>query len=449
MKLIQEELFLVCLEALENGESVEQILNRYPDFVDELRPFLVTAVQLPQLAHQPTLAAQQTSQQRFLQQAAELRKSAKSRSAWHRLRPVLAPLASLVMLLLVSVSLITASNAALPGDALYGTKRLFESFRLTRTGDVEVLQQQTQNERRREVDAVLQSDRNVWVEFEGTIETMQGEMWLVSGIAVQVDSFTRIKGDRQVGAWVRVNGRVHDGILRALSVTVLTADQSPTFTPTVPAAMGTALPTETAVPSPTATTEPVSPTATPLPKDNGDDDNTNNNDDDNSNNDVDDNGNDNSGDDDIVNDNNDDNSNDNSGDDDNINDNDGDDNDNANDNSGDDNVNDNDDGDNTNDNSDDDDDSNDNDGDDNSNNSGDDNANGNDDDDNANDDSGSDNSNDNDDANDNDDNSGSGSNENDNDNDISGSDGSGDNDNDNGGYSSGGDGDNNNDNDDI
>lgn len=84
MKLIPEELYVACLDALENGDSAVTILARYPHAADELRPFLATAVHLTQLPMQPTLAAQQASRQQFLCQAAEMRADARWRQPQRR-----------------------------------------------------------------------------------------------------------------------------------------------------------------------------------------------------------------------------------------------------------------------------------------------------------------------------------------------------------------------------
>ena len=54
----QTELILIaCLDRLEMGESIDDILQQYPDVAAELRPVLETAVFMNQLAISPTLAA--------------------------------------------------------------------------------------------------------------------------------------------------------------------------------------------------------------------------------------------------------------------------------------------------------------------------------------------------------------------------------------------------------
>lgn len=73
MKLIQESVLTDCLDRLESGAAVADILARYPDVADELAPFLATAVTLTTLAPSPSPTAQAHSRERFLAAAAALR----------------------------------------------------------------------------------------------------------------------------------------------------------------------------------------------------------------------------------------------------------------------------------------------------------------------------------------------------------------------------------------
>ncbi len=73
MKLIQESVLTDCLDRLESGAAVADILARYPDVADELAPFLATAVALTTLAPSPSPTAQAHSRERFLAAAAALR----------------------------------------------------------------------------------------------------------------------------------------------------------------------------------------------------------------------------------------------------------------------------------------------------------------------------------------------------------------------------------------
>ena len=387
MKRDMEDLLSTCLDDLEQGDTVQAILSRYPEQSEELRPFLETAAQISQLASQPTVAAQQNSQALFLAQAAALSSpQAAPIPLWVTLRRLLVPVASLaVVLLFLGFGLISTSTTALPGDNLYPIKRSIENLRMMRASDSEQildLSSQFQQERLREISMLLLSGREADVIFEGQIEAIDAASWVVEGLTVQINSGTIIDGSPQVGEIARVDGYTSAGSLYANQISVITGrpdpdviplptvpptetpteeptakptetpvkatptepvevpvtepvEVTPTSTPSpTPTATLEVAPTETPPPPPTATAVTLPPTSPPDDNDNdgdggsGDqndngDDGSNDNGDDNSNDNGDDNDNDS---DDNSNDNGDDNSNDN-GDDDNSNDN-GDDNDN-------------------------------------------------------------------------------------------------------------------------
>ena len=362
-----DSLLSKCFDDLEQGITVEEILSRYPDDREELRPFLETASQITQLASQPTIASQQNSQALFLAQAAELRSpQAVPLPIWYSLRRLFLPTVSLVaVLLFLGFALISSSAAALPGDGLYPVKRTIENLRMMRISDPEQildLSTQFQQERLREISMLLRSGREADVLFEGQIEAIGVTSWMISGLTVQINSSTVIDGSPQVGELARVDGYTSGGSLFAGQISVITGRPDPeetlppTITPTVPpsqtptatievrpvevlvepveasatptstktpTATATPSPTQTATPPPTATTPPtaVPPTSPPPDNDNSDDGagendngdtglgNQNDNGDDNSNDNGDDNSNDNG--DDNSNDNGDDNSNDN------------------------------------------------------------------------------------------------------------------------------------------
>ena len=330
MNDVPETVLHESLDLLEQGESIEQILLRYPNVVDGLRPFLETAAQLVTLAPQPSLAAKQQSQKAFLSHAAGLKVAPVRPSPWYRLRQILLPIASLaVVLILFTTTTVSVSGSAIPGDALYSVKLLVETVRLNLASDpAEVAAQTEENrqERIREAQILLRTGRVADVTFEGEVEAIQPEVWTVASLEVQLNEATIVTGRPQVGEWALVNGRTENGELTALTIAILsgpvtepeatpqptpnaTSDPQPTTTPeptTEPTTNPTATPTtatltpsptpsptKTPTVTPTVTATRAAPTATPSPtqpptNDNGDDDNNNDGD-----NDSNDNGNDN------------------------------------------------------------------------------------------------------------------------------------------------------------
>lgn len=370
MNDVPEAVLQECLDYMEQGESVDAIIARFPEVGADLRPFLETAVQLATLAPQPSLAAKQHSQKAFLAHAESLKVTPVRPSTWYRVRQTLLPLASLALLLILfSAAAVSVSASAIPGDALYPVKRLVENARLNRTEDPTAaaeLLAEFDRERIREVQTLLRTGRSAEVTFDGVIEAMRPEEWTVAEVEVTVNDETALLGQLNVGDLVRVIGRTSSGTLTAITIELLGPSTStpepgptPTAVPTIlaeptatleptaeptrePTVEPSAVPTEEPTAAVTATAEPTAtlaptlppPTATSQPtqppsNDNDDDDDS---DDDNSNDD----GNSNDGGGDDNGNSNDDNNNDNDDDDDNSGSGGGDD-DNSNDGGGDDN----------------------------------------------------------------------------------------------------------------
>lgn len=133
MKILEEKTLLACLDLLENGATIDQVLARFPDSADALHPFLLTAECLAKIAPQPTLAAKLSSQQQFLQQAAEIQALSNPSSTWLRLRRILKPaISSLMVLVILGAALIATPTNAMPGDRQFAAKRLWAAHRLPR-----------------------------------------------------------------------------------------------------------------------------------------------------------------------------------------------------------------------------------------------------------------------------------------------------------------------------
>ena len=336
MNHVPETVLQESLDLLESGEPIEAILTRYPEMADALRPFLETAAQVASFASQPSLAAKQKSQKQFLAHAESLKAAPIRPSRSYRLRQILLPIASLALLLLLfATAAVSVSSSAIPGDVLYPVKRLVETVRLNLTSDPEAavaLIEQYREERIREVQALLRTNRTADVMFDGLVENIEDSHWTVASIQTFVTESTVISGTPQLDEWARVNGRTQNGRLFATTIEMLTgspnapeanptpqtpsaitatpsATADPTATEATPSATAAVDPTLTATSTETATataTATAIATASPTPTndDNGNDNDDNGNDDDNDNggndnegNDNDDNGNDNDDDD--------------------------------------------------------------------------------------------------------------------------------------------------------
>ncbi|MCA9975833.1 MAG: hypothetical protein KC413_08780, partial [Anaerolineales bacterium] len=268
-----EVTLIECLDALEQGEPIDQILARYPDLAAELRPVLETAVTLPQINVQPSLAAQHRSRDVFLAQAAAQKETRTVRPLpWFNLRRILMPIASLALVvILFAAGLGPLSADALPGDALYGAKILVENARsafTTNPATDAALNEQFNQRRIQEINSLLAENRAADVAFTGEVEAIQPGLWTISGLDTEINGDTQIFGGNPlIGQMAMVEGRTTNGSLIATTVTLLPTTIQPTAVPTqTPTA--TLMPTETAVPTttPTATyTNTPTPTSTNTP----------------------------------------------------------------------------------------------------------------------------------------------------------------------------------------
>lgn len=261
-----------CLAAHENGEPVEPILDRYPRYRAALHSWLAAAQQIQVLDRRPPLAAQQRSFQAFMAQARTLSRPQTSPSrarSW--LRPIIALTTVLAAMIVLGVGAVRASEAALPGDPLYGLKRFYEDVQraLMVDGPSRLqLDQELARRRREEVRALQTTDREIVIEFDGVIDELRGQRWQIDRIDVALTSQTTLTGATpRPGAYAHVVGRLHgDGAVLALHIDVAPPAQ-PTAAPTSAIALATATPTPDNSPAtaePTATPRPTS-TAAPQP----------------------------------------------------------------------------------------------------------------------------------------------------------------------------------------
>ena len=119
-----------CLKALERGEPLEAVLASHPQWADELRPLLATALRVRrEPVAKPRLAAQQAGWQRFMGQAVALRRS-RQRPAFALWRPLAAAASLLLVLSFTGGATVYAASRSMPDDRLYALKLATEEARL-------------------------------------------------------------------------------------------------------------------------------------------------------------------------------------------------------------------------------------------------------------------------------------------------------------------------------
>ncbi len=223
----------ICLREIERGASIEAVLLRYPDLADELRPILEASVDAANSAVPlPSETVIQRNRAKVLQQAAQMRdaKAKSSHRTWFvTLRRLAVTLTVLIVLSVSGTSLVRASSATVPGDNLYPVKRTWEDVLLAFTFNVQqrdALEVEHENERLQELQELFAEGRSAKVDFNGSIKSQNGNLWLVSNISVMISDQTELRGQGiGVGSAVRVKGTTqgNDGVVLAERIELLPA----------------------------------------------------------------------------------------------------------------------------------------------------------------------------------------------------------------------------------
>lgn len=304
-----------ALALLAAGIPVDDILAEAGPDAGWLRPLLAVAEDIGELRTAVPIPPPEASLQRMLaygrEAAAATSPAALPRQNWLTLLTTFlsggwlprmaAGLASALLLVLLLGGTVTVlAQRSLPGQPLYGLKRVVENVRLSLTLDpqdrVQLLE--TYNEQRRtETRLLLQQNEVARVSFTGVVETASETDLTLAGLTLQLTAQTQVNGILAVGARVTVDAMTQPpDRLTALSITVIepapptptplpsptstaspTPSSSPTATVTATATrslssdtdiliLPTLTPTATPTPAPTDTPTPLpSPTHTPVP----------------------------------------------------------------------------------------------------------------------------------------------------------------------------------------
>lgn len=257
------EAFNDCVEALAAGASLDEALRRYPQLAADLRPMLEAGA----------LVRRQLPPSGEVNYARE-RVRARVEAAAARRRPAPAPFyrlaqvaAALALVALAGLGVGVMAQPAIPGDPLYGFKRLTETLTLAVSGDP-ALPQTFAARRISEIEELLARRQAADVVFAGSLRAASGSDWLVESLPLFVPPGVPGANEPRPGDRVEVRGFTStDGALTAAAIRLLERGAEPPPAPT-PTATPTDTPTATPSPTPTAipTTAPTQPpTGTPSP----------------------------------------------------------------------------------------------------------------------------------------------------------------------------------------
>lgn len=203
-----------CLARLQHGASLEDVLQKYPEWKAELRPVLEAMLALWEARGSDTVpvAAMRRSREHLLEEAQRRRAVEPPPGFWVRWfrKASVFSVPAVVFLVVLGLFLTGwASVKALPGEALYPVKLAAEQITLNLSSSpVQRMELEDAYNLRRaeEVEALIQRKRQQEVTFTGYLTQEGDQTWRINGIPLDVPS-TLEEGLRDLaGSYVYVRG---------------------------------------------------------------------------------------------------------------------------------------------------------------------------------------------------------------------------------------------------
>ncbi|MEJ2264901.1 MAG: DUF5666 domain-containing protein [Anaerolineales bacterium] len=218
------EAFESCLEAMENGDSLDTCLERYPDLAGELRPLLETAQAARSIADDSIPnSAFHRSRSRILGKASQLRAQREPKQFIFGRVPRMAMVAlALALIFFMSWRGVIETARALPGDPFYSVKRSAQNIRIQIAPNPDTkraIEVKYERQRVDEVMRLLRMGRITQVTFEGLLNERTSDRWIIEGIPVIVTPDTQIAGEIEEARVVEVTGKTQsDGVIEASQI---------------------------------------------------------------------------------------------------------------------------------------------------------------------------------------------------------------------------------------
>lgn len=307
-----DEILNTCLDLLQQGATVKDCLDQFPDSQAELKPILELTAQMNAIAFEPpSVAARQKGKDR-LAAAVDSKQSQKASSlskliSFDQIRLLILSLFVFgqethpmtrftrsafagVLVIFSFFFTLNASADSLPGDMLYPIKTLSQQARIQLAAPenkTDVFAQIAAT-RIAELDMLMIDGRSAVVTLDGPVTLLDDNTIMVEGFEIKLTADTVRHFDFDNGDFIKITVELANGTLTALDIDesdlaptdeiVETPTSEPTVDPTVDATETVnAEPTEesTVVPEPTETAVPG---AYPYPSPSPDHDNDNGND---------------------------------------------------------------------------------------------------------------------------------------------------------------------------
>jgi hypothetical protein len=214
----------VCVQKMLVGDSLEGIVQLYPQLTKELTPPLeaVQAINVyrANIHVQPSLIAEKRAN--FLNQIEQDKKSALTQSHRYNSRVWLLVAALLLIFLAVIGGTLLASKQALPGESLYPIKEAIQQAQLSlirQPQDRLDFELSVEDERITEIKALQAMERSQEVRFSGGLTQAENNQWQVGDLTVEVPDGAQLVGRLRPGIWVQVEGLLQsDGNIIAQNI---------------------------------------------------------------------------------------------------------------------------------------------------------------------------------------------------------------------------------------
>jgi hypothetical protein len=256
-----------CIDRLSAGQSAQDCAQDYPQYTAELLPMLETRMMVRRVQPGALEIGQARDRVRFRMQ---------SRRRQRRPFFSLARAASGFVMALIVASLAVGLLAedSLPGDALYGVKRITENVRVSLSSDPAAQAQQFYQRHLSEIRRVLALRRAADVAFEGEVQATSSPNWQIADLSVRVtpdvpgSQAVKVGDEVEVQALTTAQGELVAKSIKLVKASIPTITPSPTTTPSAapsitPPLTSTATATPSVTPSLTPSATRVRPTLRP------------------------------------------------------------------------------------------------------------------------------------------------------------------------------------------
>lgn len=214
----------VCLQNMQAGEKLDQVLDLYPQWIGDLTQPLEAAQALRVYAGSLQIEerAQEQSRSGFLENAQQIAQES-SLAAPVRARFVrLGRLILFVGIVAAFLWLFMAATRALPGDLTYPLKQAAWQIRLQASRDPNrklVLTRQVDQLHLQEIRDIAALGREADVRFAGLLKEDSSGAWKASGFPLALADEAQVIGKVVDGIWVEVDGALQqDGSVRVARI---------------------------------------------------------------------------------------------------------------------------------------------------------------------------------------------------------------------------------------